>query len=140
MRQLSRNLHIQDSVTFAGLIKHEQLPYFYSAADACVIPSYYESFGLVALESLACGTPVVATDVGNLKSIIRQGKTGYVITDNAPQRLAEKIALLLSRPSTDIESALSIRASVSRFSWSNIAEAISRECQQVLANYLALVS
>ncbi|MFC1995134.1 glycosyltransferase [Chloroflexota bacterium] len=139
LQELSRDLHIQDSVTFPGLIKHGQLPYFYSAADACVVPSYYESFGLVALESLACGTPVVATDVGDLKSIIRQGETGYVIKDNAPHRLAEKIALLLSRPSTDTESVLSIRASVSRFSWSNIAEALIRECRLVLANHLAPV-
>jgi len=140
LRKLSRDLHIQNSVTFLGLIKHEQLPYFYSAANVCVVPSYYESCGLVALESLACGTPVVATDVGNLKSIIRQGETGYVITDNTPRRLADKIALLLSKPSTDTESALSIQASVSRFSWSNIAEAIIRECQLVLANYLTSVS
>jgi len=140
LQELAGNLNIQDSVAFPGLVKHDQLPYFYSAADACVVPSYYESFGLVALESLACGTPVVATDVGNLKSVIRQGETGYVVIDNAPHRLADKIALLLSRPSTDIESTLSIRASVSSFSWSNIAEAIIRECQLVLANYLAPVS
>ncbi len=140
LRELAGNLNIQDSVAFQGLVKHDQLPYFYSAADACVVPSYYESFGLVALESLACGTPVVATDVGNLRSVIRQGETGYVVIDNAPHRLADKIALLLSRPSTDIEFTLSIRASVSGFSWSNIAEAIIRECQLVLANYLAPVS
>jgi len=140
LRKLVRNLNIQDSITFVGLIKHGQLPYFYSAADACVIPSYCESFGLVALESLACGTPVVATDVGNFRSIIRQGETGYVVADNAPHHLADKIALLLSRPSTDIESAPSIRASVSRFSWSNIAEAIIKECQLVLTNYLAPIS
>jgi len=139
LQKLVCNLNIQDSVTFLGLIKHDQLPYFYSAADVCVVPSCYESFGLVALESLACGTPVVATDVGNLKSVIRQGETGYVITHNAPRRLADKMALLLSRPSTDTESALSIRASVSRFSWSNIAEAIVRECQLVLASYLTPV-
>jgi len=140
LQKLACNLNIQDSVTFLGLIKYEQLPYFYSAADVCVVSSYYESFGLVALESLACGTPVVATDVGNLKSVIRQGETGYVITDNTPHCLAGKIALLLSRPSADTESTLSIRASVSRFGWSNIAEAIIRECRLVLANYLAPVS
>jgi D-inositol-3-phosphate glycosyltransferase len=140
LQELSCDLHIQDFVTFPGLIKHEQLPYFYSAADACIVPSYYESFGMVALESLACGTPVIATNVGNLKSVIRQGETGYVITDNAPHHLADKIALLLSRPGTDTEAALSIRASVSRFSWSNIAEAIIKECRLVLASYLAPVS
>jgi D-inositol-3-phosphate glycosyltransferase len=140
LRKLACNLKIQDSVAFLDLVKHEQLPYFYNAADVCVVPSYYESFGLVALESLACGTPVVATDVGDFKSIIREGETGYVVRDNVPHLLADKISLLLSRPSTDIESALSIRASVSRFSWPNIAEAITKECQQVLTNYLTPVS
>jgi D-inositol-3-phosphate glycosyltransferase len=135
LQKLSHVLHIQDSVTFLGLVKQEKLPYFYSAADACVVPSYYESFGLVALESLACGTPVVATDVGALKGIIHQGKTGYVLTDNTPRCLADKIALLLSRPSPDMESVLSIRASVNQFSWPNIAEAIIKECRLVLADY-----
>jgi D-inositol-3-phosphate glycosyltransferase len=140
LRKLACNLKIQNSVAFLGLVKHEQLPYFYSAADACVVPSYYESFGLVALESLACGTPVVATDVGDFKSIIREGETGYVVIDNVPHRLADKIALLLSRPSTDTKSAQLIRATVSKFSWSNIAEAIIRDCQLVLANFLTPVS
>ena len=63
-----------------------------------------------------------------------------MITDNAPHHLADKIALLLSRSSPDAESARSIRASVSRFSWSNVAKAIINECQLVLADYLALVS
>ena len=140
LRKLACNLKIQNSVTFLDLVKHEQLPYFYSAADVFVVPSYYESFGLVALESLACGTPVVATDVGDFKSIIRQGETGYVVVDNAPHHLADKIALLLSRPSADIESAQLIRATVSKFSWANVAEAIVRDCQLVLANYLTPVS
>jgi len=83
---------------------------------------------------------VVANDVGNLKSIIRQGETGYVTTDNTPHRLADKITLLLAKSSTDTEYALSIRASVSRFSWSNIAGAIIGECQLVLANYPTPVS
>ena len=139
LKRTARELQIQDSVSFLGLIKHEQLPYFYSAADVCVIPSYYESFGLVALESLACGTPVVATDVGNLKDIIRQGETGYVIEDS-PELLADRIALLLSRPRPDADSILSMRASISGFGWENIARAISRECQMVLADYCVAVS
>ena len=137
---LSHNLHIRGSVTFLGLIKHEQMPYFYSAADACVIPSYYESFGLVALESLACGTPVVANDVGDFKSIIHQGETGYIVTDNSPHHLADKIALLLAKQRLDTQAILSMHASVSRFGWQNIAEAIIRECQLALANYLAPVA
>ena len=140
LQGVCRDLHIQDSVTFPGLIKQERLPYFYSSADVCVVPSYYESFGLVALESLACGTPVVATDVGDLKNIIRQGETGYVVTDNTPHHLADKITLLLSRQNHDTESTLSIRASVSHFDWSNIAEGIAREFQLALADYLVPVA
>jgi D-inositol-3-phosphate glycosyltransferase len=136
LQKLAGALDIQDRVTFSGLLKHEQLPFCYSAADVCVVPSYYESFGLVALESLACGTPVVATDVGDLKNIIRQGETGYVVTDNNPRCLADKIALLLASP--DTKSMLSIRASVSKFSWFNIAEAVARQFRLVLANQLAI--
>lgn len=136
LQKLAHNLEVQDSVAFLGLIKHDQLPYFYNAADLCVVPSYYESFGLVALESLACGTPVVATDVGNHESVIRQGDTGYVIQDNVPGRLASKIALLLSQRATGRRSAQSIRATVSKFSWSNIAKAIAEDCQLVLTDYL----
>ncbi len=140
LQKLAFNLKVQDSVTFLDLVKHEQLPYFYSASDACVVPSYYESSGLVALESLACGTPVVATAVGNHKNVIREGETGYVIRDNNPHLLADKIALLLSQPSTDTKSAQLIRATVNKFSWSHIAEAVVRDCRLVLTNYLTPVS
>ena len=137
LRKLAHSLEVQNSVDFRGLIKHEQLPHFYSAADACVVPSYYESFGLVALEALACGTPVVATDVGNHKNLIRQGETGYVIEDNDPGRLADRIALLISRPESNTKSAQSIRATVNKLSWSNIAEAIAKDCRLVLAKHVA---
>jgi len=140
LRALSRSLRIEEMVTYIGPVKHEKLPSFYSAADLCVLPSYYESFGLVALESLACGTPVVGTDVGDLRSIIHQGKTGYVIEDNTPGQLADKIALFLAKPGQSAVTALSVRESVTRFGWPNIAEAIVRECRTVLNTYPALTS
>jgi D-inositol-3-phosphate glycosyltransferase len=105
-----------------------------------VVPSYYESFGLVALESLACGTPVVTTDVGDLRKIIRPGETGYMVANASPTELADKMALILSRPVRDTTSIQSIRASVAHFSWSNIARAIAEECHGVLAGHLATVS
>ncbi|MFC2014844.1 glycosyltransferase [Chloroflexota bacterium] len=140
LRRLSLDLNIEDSVTFTGSIEQERLPYYYSAADACVISSYYESFGMVALEALACGTPVVANDVGDFRNIIQQGKTGYVVTDNEPRHLAEKIDLLLARPGYDEKAALSLRASVSRYGWQNITKSIVEEFNQVLDNFLAPVS
>ena len=134
LQRLSQELQIKDLVAFLGRIKQEELPRFYSAADVCVVPSYYESFGLVALESLACGTPVVATKVGGTGSIIRQGETGYVVPDNSPHHLADRIALLLSRPNNNAASVDLMRASVAGFSWSIIAEAVAKECQTLLAN------
>ncbi len=139
LKGLSRSLQIHDSVSFHGLVKQEMLPYFYSAADLLVVPSYYESFGLVTLESLACGTPVLATRVGCVESVIRHGETGYVVTDNAPRRLADKISLLLSMSNEKAVPPQSIRASVTRFSWSNIADAIVKEYRAVIGNYIAEV-
>ena len=135
LKALTKRLNIDDSVNFLGLVEQEELPYFYSAADLCVFPSYYESFGLVALESLACGTPVVATRVGGIEGIIREGETGYVVKDNAPDRLADKIALMLSMSKAKSEAIESIRASVSQYSWANIAEAMALEYDALLSKY-----
>jgi D-inositol-3-phosphate glycosyltransferase len=140
LKKISVELGIGDKVIFQGLIKQDRLPYYYSAADICVVPSYYESFGLVPLESLACGTPVVATDVGDLRNIIRQGETGYIVADNSPEKLAAGIDSFLSKPVRDAESILAIRASVGRFDWANIAEKVALEMQAVLDKWLAPVA
>ena len=140
LKSLSRSLKIHEFVSFHGLVEQEMLPFFYSAADLCVVPSYYESFGLVLLESLACGTPVVATKVGGAESVIRHGETGYVVMDNHPCRLADKIALLLSTSNGNTEFAGSVRASVTQYSWSNITEAIIEEYRSVLRDFSAKTS
>lgn len=135
LENLSQSLKIHESVVFLGLVKQEILPFFYSAADLCVVPSYYESFGLVVLESLACGTPVVATKVGGAESIIRHGATGYVVIDNDPYRLADKIALFLSTSNGNTAFVDSVRASVTKYNWSNITGTIIEEYQSVLMDF-----
>ncbi len=130
LKKLTRRLHLEDSVVFLSSMDQKILPYYYSAADVCVIPSYLESFGLTALESLACGTPVVATDVGHMRSVIQEAKTGYVLNDNDPRNLAGKISEVLSRPNLN---AHSIRASITKFNWSNISKAIISEYKSTLA-------
>ena len=134
LKKLAEELRIADKIDFLGLIKQPDLPLFYSAADVCVVPSYYESFGLVALESLACGTPVVTTRVGGAENIIRHGETGYLVADNDPRNLADKIMLALSRSDNNEQLALLMRASLEPFGWSNVAEAIARECRALLGN------
>jgi D-inositol-3-phosphate glycosyltransferase len=113
-------------------VNHRELPDYYNSADICVVPSHYESFGLVALESLACGTPVVATDVGEMKRIIRPGETGFVVPDNSPIELAEKIDGLLTKIDNEGTSAKAIRESVKDYDWSNVAESIARELYLVV--------
>ena len=93
----------------------------------------------MALESLACGTPVVATDVGDMNNIIRQGETGYVVDNNDPGELADKIGSILSKSDND-ESALAIRESINHYDWSNIAEAITEEFSQVLDREMAALT
>lgn len=137
LKKLSQELNLEDKVIFLGAIGQEKLPYLYSAADVSVIASYYESFGLVILESLACGTPVVTTSVGGADGIIHQAQTGYVVANNTPGELADKIALLLARPKADKKSISLIRNSVAGFGWDIIAGAIANECQAVLRDYLA---
>ena len=132
LKQLSRRLGIEEKVSFLGSVPQTRLPFFYSAADVCVVPSYYETFGLVALESLACGTPVVTADVGAAGSVIRSGETGYIVAENTPYRLAEKINLLFSQYGVTRYGAAAIRDSVLRFSWTNIAESIIKEYRAVL--------
>ncbi len=137
LKKLSWKLELGDKVSFLGTVKQERLPYYYSAADVCVVPSYYESFGLVTLESLACGTPVVSTRVGDARSIIKPGETGYVVTSNNPRELASKIDLLLPRTKADRKPVNLLRDSVAHLGWESIARRIADECRTVITDYRA---
>lgn len=133
LRALVGELGIEDRVMFRKRVPQEQLAGYYSAADLCVLPSYYESFGLVSLESLACGTPVVANDVGQMRSIIEQGVNGYVTPDNQPETLAEYISLALSKYSRHITDHAAVRSSVNGYTWRAVADGIVRELRAALA-------
>jgi D-inositol-3-phosphate glycosyltransferase len=127
LQKLARKSGIQNTVTFVGRIEQKYLSPYYSAADVLVIPSYYESFGLVGLESLACGTPVVATEVGAMRSILRNGKTGQIVADANPRSLAQAIDAFITRPGSKKWSTDMIRASVLKFGWANVAAAVIDE-------------
>jgi len=124
LRQLqskAKALHIENRITFAGRVDQETLPQYYSAADVLVVPSYYESFGLVALEALACGTPVVTTSVGAMEEIVKDGHTGYVAKDPNPQHYARLIETILLKQQQNGLSSAEIRSSVAEFTWSRSA-------------------
>jgi len=127
LQRLASKLGIQNMVTFVGRIEQKYLPPYYSAAEVLVVPSYYESFGLVGLESLACGTPVVATDVGAMRSILRDGETGQIVTHADPRSLAQTIETFIAGSGSKKLSPAMIRASVLKFGWSNVAAAVIDE-------------
>ena len=135
LQEMARELHIEDQVTFIGSVPQETLPLFYSAADVCVMPSYYESFGMVALESLACGTPIVATDVGGMRRIIRRSETGRIVSDNSPRHLASNISDLLSQTEEQEQHIEMRRAIMAEFSWANIADTMLQEYDRILKDY-----
>ncbi len=140
LKDLARELHIENSVSFLGSIPQKRLPLFYSAADLCVVPSYYESFCLVILESMACGTPVVSTNVGVAAGLIQQGKNGYLVADNEPYKLAQGIGQLLSLKNNGADYAGAIRKSVLGFDWPNIAQAVIGEYASLLTSHIIAVS
>lgn len=125
LQRLSKTLSIAHLVSFAGRIPQEQLPPYYSAADLLVLPSCYESFGLVALEALACGTPVVATQVGAMPRIIRNGINGRLVENGSPEVLAHSIRNTLEEAA--LFSPQAIRASVAGFEWRKIALGVLEE-------------
>ena len=96
LQALWTELGISELVTFLGAKDQDTLQYYYSAAEVVVMPSHYESFGMVALEAMACGTPVIASEVGGLAFVVRDGVTGFHVPERDPQALAAKIELLLS--------------------------------------------
>ena len=118
---------------FIGAVPHEELPAWYSAADVCVVPSYYESFGLVAVEAMACGTPVVASRVGGLVSTVTDGVNGYLIPWRCPEPFAEKLEVLIRNPELRANFAQSASESVQRFRWDEIARRMEALYEDVIA-------
>jgi D-inositol-3-phosphate glycosyltransferase len=87
-------LGLNDVVEFVGRAPRDTLATYFSAADVCIVPSYYESFGLVALEAMACGAPVVATRVGGLPWVVKHGRNGYLLPWRCPERFADTLAMI----------------------------------------------
>jgi D-inositol-3-phosphate glycosyltransferase len=124
LRGLARRRGIEHRIAFVGAIDHERLPLYYNAADVCVVPSHYESFGLVAVEAMASGLPVVASRVGGLMGTVRDGETGYLIPWLCPEPFAERIELLLDNEPLRRNLGEAAREAVGRYRWENVAAAV----------------
>jgi D-inositol-3-phosphate glycosyltransferase len=124
LQQLSSELGLEDLILFLGKRSQSSLPYYYSAAEVLIMPSHYESFGMVALEAMACGTPVVASQVGGLAFLIQDGVTGYVVPGGDPLALSERLTELITRPELRQQLGEQASAYARNYSWDNIASRV----------------
>jgi D-inositol-3-phosphate glycosyltransferase len=115
---------VRDRVHFVEPQPHELLSSYYRAADVCIVPSRSESFGLVALEAAACGTPVVASAVGGLTTLVDQGRTGFLVEDPTPLRYAAAVRRIFDEPlmAERLSTASVLRAR--RYTWRAAATAL----------------
>jgi D-inositol-3-phosphate glycosyltransferase len=128
-----RRVHaLADELGIAGQIRwvtpqrHERLADFYRAADVCIVPSRSESFGLVALEAAACGTPVVAAAVGGLRSLVTHERSGFLVEDRDATAYAAPVERLLTDAVLAAEIGTYASASARRYSWSMTAARLRR--------------
>jgi D-inositol-3-phosphate glycosyltransferase len=128
-----RALGLTDQVRFVPPQPHERLARFYRAVDVCLVPSRSESFGLVALEAAACGTPVVAAAVGGLRSLIDDGVTGFLVEGREPADFASLVALLIEDGELAATMSRNAELESRRYAWSITAARLRRMYADLLA-------
>lgn len=125
LRKMTGKLGITDKVSFLRAKPQTILPYYYSAAEMCILPSRYESFGLVTLEAMACGTPVIASRVGGIPEVVEDGKTGFLITPGDEKEIADRIDCLLRDERLRNFMVSQARKRARKFSWKSVADKVS---------------
>jgi len=138
--EIRRELGLEDLVVFIGSRSQEALPLYYAAAEVCVMPSLYESFGMVALEAMACGTPVIASRVGGLTYTVRDGETGYLVPERDPQALAARLEQLLTNEQLRRKMGARAAEVAAEYSWTLVSDAIQALYEEVLDEHRRKVS
>jgi D-inositol-3-phosphate glycosyltransferase len=111
----------------------QRLDLYYAAADLCAVPSLTESFGLVALEAMACGTPVVGTRVGGLQTLIEDGQSGILVAAGDYDKLANAMAVVLSDHRLRIHLAHGARDRAEHFTWRSVGDRVEALYARILA-------
>jgi D-inositol-3-phosphate glycosyltransferase len=133
LMRLAEALGVTDAVTFTGQRRREQLRYYYAAADVFVTTPWYEPFGITPLEAMACGTPVVGTAVGGIKTTVVDGETGYLVPPHAPDVLAERLSWLHRHPHLAQRMGWAgMRRAYQQFTWSNVVSQLAAAYERVL--------
>ncbi len=121
LKRMAEDLNVSEAFEFVGRVEQEKLAWYYSAADVCVVPSFYESFGLAALESMACGTPVVASRVGGLSTVVQHGRTGYLKSWRCPEAFANSLEMILVNDGLRDSMGRAARRRAEGLSWEGVA-------------------
>ena len=124
LQDLCDELTVGKMVVFLGKRGQDTLPYYYSAAEVVVMPSHYESFGMVALESMACGTPVIASQVGGLAFLVQDGVTGYTVPAEDHDALCERLTSILGNETLRKQMGLNAAEYAQNYDWEKIAKKI----------------
>ena len=133
LQSLSRKLGIAEMTRFHSAVEQDELPLYYSSADVLVLPSQYETFGLVAAEALACGLPVIASPVGAIPQLVQEGKTGFLLESSRPADLATTLVRFIDDEHLRQRLSASARPAVSGLSWSKVAERLVEEYGKLVA-------
>ena len=134
LRAMAKFLGVDDVVHFMDPVLRSDLPDWYRAADLVCVPSYSESFGLVALEAQACGTPVVATAVGGLRTAVSDGISGSLVDGHDPKAWASVINRLLFEPQRRIVLSMGAIEHAAKFGWERTARGTLDVYDQVISN------
>jgi D-inositol-3-phosphate glycosyltransferase len=138
--ELAASLGVADSVRFLPPQTADDLAALYRAADLVAVPSHNESFGLVALEAQACGTPVVAAAVGGLVTAVRDGVSGVLVDGHDPADWARVLARLLAEPGRREELSIGAVRHAANFSWDRTAEGLLRVYREAVTEHRALIA
>lgn len=133
LRQYVDEMQLQDVVQFLGAKGHDLLPLYYAAAQAVIVPSDYESFGMVALEAMASGTPVIASQVGGLAFLVRDQETGWHVPVRDPKALAQALKEVLINPEKRQKLAENAAQLANHYTWACIADRLLPIFAQVKA-------
>ena len=135
LQDLRIELGVSDLVIFLGKRDQDSLQYYYSAAEMLVMPSHYESFGMVALEAMACGTPVIATQVGGLQHLVQDQVTGFTIPNDNPDALEEKITVLFCKSELREKMSQNSTSYAQSFSWNTITEKLIETFEKTIKDF-----
>ncbi len=134
LENLVEELHMEDVVTFIGRVPNEKVPAYLVASDVFVLPSLSEGFALVNLEAMACGLPIVASEVGGLPDLIQNGENGFLVEPGNPHQIADKITLLLDNDSLREKISGKNKEKVKAYTWESVVYQLETIYQKLIVD------